>query len=310
MNWPAAALVIAVAYGAALLYWPARGARWFVRAAAFCLAAAVIGATPLWVADAPFLRLTSGVVAVAFTVKLYDLAIDARSAASLGGTGHAVWLWNFAALVLREAVKIARPAGRRDPLRLAGGGAVFLAGGVLFLATMSADWSFTTFAMEHAVKVTSLFVMLIPGGVAYSAAWRLAGQPALEMMAEPYLARTPAEFWRRYNLPAQQFFYERVFKPSGGRRHPVRGTLATFAVSALIHEALFAVVLLRIEGYQTAFFMLHGLVVAATLGIRPRRAWSLIGWLATMAFLYTSSALFFASFESALDVYDNPLPWE
>jgi hypothetical protein len=68
--------------------------------------------------------------------------------------------------------------------------------------------------------------------------------------------------------------------------------------------------LLRIEGYQTAFFMLHGLVVAATLGIRPRGAWSLVGWLATMAFLYTSSALFFASFESALDVYDNPLPWE
>jgi D-alanyl-lipoteichoic acid acyltransferase DltB (MBOAT superfamily) len=175
---------------------------------------------------------------------------------------------------------------------------------------MRTDWTDSPFAIEHVVKVTSLFAMLIPGGVAYSAAWRLSGHPALEMMVHPYVSRTPAEFWRRYNLPAQQFFYERVFKPSGGRRHPIRGTLLTFLVSALIHELLFAVVLLRVEGYQTAFFMLQGLVVAATMRFRPRGWWSLPGWLATVAFMYTSSVLFFASFESVLDVYDNPLPWD
>jgi hypothetical protein len=53
---------------------------------------------------------------------------------------------------------------------------------------------------------------------------------ALEPMARPELAPTSAEFWRRWNRPAQQFFYEDVFKPCGGLRAPVRGALASLSV--------------------------------------------------------------------------------
>jgi hypothetical protein len=308
MSWNAA-LAVGLSYLAALFYFPVRTARPPVRVAAFGALLAVIGTSPLAVTDAPFLRLLAAIVAVAFSVKLYDLAVDPASAGALSGWRYATWFWNFAALVLREAGKLVRPAWRSDAARLVVGALLLVAGGALLSLVMRTNWTFASFATEHVVKVTALFAMLIPGGVAYSAAWRLAGHPALEMMIHPYLSRTPAEFWRRYNLPAQQFFYERVFKPSGGRRHPIRGTLLTFTVSALIHEVLFAVVLLRVEGYQSAFFLLQGLVVAATLGIKPRGAWAAVALLATMAFMYTSGVLFFASFDSVLDVYDNPLPW-
>ena len=309
MNWVNAALAVGFAYAAALAYYPTRAARRPVREAAFGVALILVCVSPLWVTDAPFLRLLAAMAATAFGVKLYDLVMDPVSASGLAGGRYAAWLWNFAALVWGEAGKIARRNWRSDVSRLVVGGILFAAGGGLLGLVMRTDWTFTSFAIEHVVKVTTLFATLIPGGVAYSAAWRLAGQPALEMMVHPYLSRTPAEFWRRYNLPAQQFLYERIFKPSGGRRHPIRATLLTFTWSALIHELLFAVILLRVEGYQTAFFLIQGLAVAATLGIRPRGGSAIAAILATMAFMYTSGVLFFASFDSVLDVYDNPLPW-
>ena len=45
-------------------------------------------------------------------------------------------------------------------------------------------------------------------------------------------APTPADFWRRWNRPAAQWFHEHVFLRAGGIRFPLRATLATFAVSA------------------------------------------------------------------------------
>lgn len=83
----------------------------------------------------------------------------------------------------------------------------------------------------------------------------------------------------------------------------------TFAVSAAIHETLLSIVLWRVEGYQTAFFLLQGLAVAATLGVKPRGAWAVVGWIATMIFMFTSGVMFFASIDSVVHAYQNPLPW-
>src|SRR6185503_6456938 len=55
----------------------------------------------------------------------------------------------------------------------------------------------------------------------------------------PLASRTPSEFWgRRWNTWVNHMLYRYVFMPSGGRRHPVRGTLAAFTVSGVFHEAL------------------------------------------------------------------------
>ena len=77
-------------------------------------------------------------------------------------------------------------------------------------------------------------------------------------------------------------------------------TLATFAISALIHEYVFDIAVMRIQGYQTEFFLVQGLAVAATLGVKPR-GWRVVPWIAgTLGFNLASSVLFFASIFSAL----------
>ena len=62
----------------------------------------------------------------------------------------------------------------------------------------------------------------------------LCGRRVQENFAYPWAAIDPADFWRRYNRPAQEFFREDVFRPLGGPRRPIRVALATFLVSALL----------------------------------------------------------------------------
>jgi D-alanyl-lipoteichoic acid acyltransferase DltB (MBOAT superfamily) len=122
-------------------------------------------------------------------------------------------------------------------------------------------------------------------------------------MANPFAARTPADFWKRYNRPAQQFLYEDVFKPLGGRRSPVRATLATFLVSAIIHEYVFDIAVGRVQGYQAAFFLIQGLAVAATLRVRPAGRAAVPWVVGTFAFNLATSVLFFASIGEVLPFY-------
>ncbi len=81
----------------------------------------------------------------------------------------------------------------------------------------------------------------------------------------PILARTPAEFWgRRWNTWVSYMLHRYVFVPAGGRRHPIRGTLSAFAVSGLYHEAGALMFVGRVTGGLTLYFLLQGVVVAAT----------------------------------------------
>jgi D-alanyl-lipoteichoic acid acyltransferase DltB (MBOAT superfamily) len=120
----------------------------------------------------------------------------------------------------------------------------------------------------------------------------------------PLLAATPAEFWRRWNQPAQQFFRAYAAAPLGGMRRPIRSTLGTFALSAAGHEYIFSVAAGRLQGYQFAFFMLHGLAVIATLRLRPQ------GWrrvpciVAMLTFLVATTVLFGWSLNEIVPIYD------
>jgi hypothetical protein len=122
-------------------------------------------------------------------------------------------------------------------------------------------------------------------------------------MDNPFAARTPADFWVRYNRPAGQFLHEDVFKPLGGLRSPGRATLGTFAVSAVLNEYIFWIAVGRVQGYQTAFFMIQGLVVAATRKVRPRGLRAVTWSTGTLAFNLASSVLFFASLDEVLPFY-------
>jgi D-alanyl-lipoteichoic acid acyltransferase DltB (MBOAT superfamily) len=123
------------------------------------------------------------------------------------------------------------------------------------------------------------------------------------------LASTPADFWRRYNRPVQQFFHEHVFLPTGGRRSPARATLLVFVISAVVHEYVFGIILGRVQGFQAAFFLIQGLAVIVTLRARPTGGMKWIGRAATLAFNLVTSVLFFASLNQFLPFYSRPLPW-
>lgn len=88
-------------------------------------------------------------------------------------------------------------------------------------------------------------------------------------------------------------------------RHPVRAILATFLVSGLGHEYIFSVSSGRLQGYQTAFFLIHGFAVVATLRARPKGRWRLPWRIGTFGFLLVTTVLFGLSVNEIVPVYDD-----
>jgi hypothetical protein len=255
-----------------------------------------------------FVRLLVAIASVAISVKLYDLYVDAGRGPMAGPWGVAAFLANIFALVLRKRDTAPRPSRGEDVIRLVGGGIALAVGVGIFVAAFRVEWRRLPFALEHATKVLALYGVLIPASMAGAAGWRLLGGSALDFMDRPFAARTPADFWRRYNRPVQQFFFEDIFKPAGGLRAPIRATLLVFAVSAAVHEYIFTVAIGRVQGYQVAFFLLQGLAVVATLRVRPR-GWRAAPWIAgTLAFNLATSVLFFASMAGVVPFYARGVP--
>ena len=113
----------------------------------------------------------------------------------------------------------------------------------------------------------------------------------------PFLARTPGEFWgRRWNTWVTHMLHRYVFVPSAGRHHPFRGTLAAFAVSGLVHEAIFARVPGAAFGWMLAYFLVQGALVVATSRWRALRSFAARHpWIArgvTIAVILASGTLF------------------
>jgi D-alanyl-lipoteichoic acid acyltransferase DltB (MBOAT superfamily) len=70
---------------------------------------------------------------------------------------------------------------------------------------------------------------------------RWLGFELTENFDHPYLARTPADFWRRWNISLSTWFRDYVYIPLGGSRATggrwVRNVLVTFVLSGLWHGA-------------------------------------------------------------------------
>jgi MBOAT, membrane-bound O-acyltransferase family len=195
---------------------------------------------------------------------------------------------------------------RCDALRLLRRCAALVAALGACVLVFKVHWSRYPFALEHAVKAPLVMTMMICFAQAVAGLWWLAGGRGLDFMGRfPLFAATPAEFWRRWNQPAHAFFELYCARPLGGMRHPVRAILTTFLVSGLGHEYVFSVPAGRLQGYQTAFFLIHGLAVIATLRARPKGWWRLPWWLVTFAFLLVTTVLFGLSVNEILPIYDH-----
>jgi MBOAT, membrane-bound O-acyltransferase family len=256
----------------------------------------------------PLLRFLASISAAGVAIKVIDVSLDVRHRSTPTWREYLDFLANPFVLVRRCLALERRPNLHENLMSLVGGSLGCVTGLVLLLGLFRADWSGLNFLAEHVSKVVTFMLAITSGLTAATAFWRLCGGTARDYMDRPLLARTPAEFWRRYNRNMQQFFWQDIFRTHGGRRAPIRATLLVFAVSALLHELIFSAAVGRVQGYQTAFFALQGLAAALTARVKVK-GWQAIPWTAgTLVFNLASSVLFFASLHQVVPFYSHGLP--
>jgi Acyl-CoA cholesterol acyltransferase len=170
-----------------------------------------------------------------------------------------------------------------------------------------------SFLLDHLTKLLLFTIAVEMVSQAQIAFERLSGFYAVPIINHAYLARTPAEFWFRYNQRVRQWLYVNVFVPCGGRRLPLAGIIAVFLVSAIFHEFFFALATSRLDGYQFAFFMLQAPAVIlsprlerlAERGIGGRLAAHGLTWL----WFAGTSPLFFHGLDSVFPFFYASQSW-
>lgn len=280
-------------------------APWIVPLAA-CL---LIALSPWLVPGAqPLARFLAAVSAAIVAIKVIDVSLDVQFRSVPTWREYVDFVANPFVHVRRCLSHERRPS-RHENLKDAAQGSLGCAIGItLLIHLFNMTWVEWPFLAEHVGKVIVFMLTITSGLTASTALWRLAGGTARDYMDRPLAARTPAEFWRRYNRNMQQFFWQDVFKTTGGRQAPVRTTLLVFALSALMHELIFFAAIGRVQGYQTMFFLAQGVAAALTLRVKVA-GWAAIPWMAgTLTFNLLSSVLFFASIHSVAPFYARGLP--
>jgi MBOAT, membrane-bound O-acyltransferase family len=270
---------------------------------AWIASSAVAALSPCVIAlDSKPLRLVASLLAITVLVKLYDWYRESRLAQRRSVYFYLANLPNGFWLVLRDEP---RPVPvSRDVRQLVWAVPAVSLSILLGVILWRQDWSSVPFAIEHTLKAAVVIVAVVLGGNALARVYRLLGGMALDPMGNPIAAATPAEFWRRWNRPAQQFLMHYVFKPAGGFRKAARATLATFGVSGLVHEYVFGIAACQIQGYQLLFFLLQGCAVLATMRARPPGRISSILWVVgTMVFNLATAVLFFMSVDAVVPFY-------
>jgi hypothetical protein len=302
-----ALLLPGTAFVAALATWPARALGATARATLLAIVGAALLSLTISFPRSPVaLKAVVTLSCVILTAKLLDLHVDAA-----GWRGRRLRQWvGFLVnpLVLVYRVHLLQPARpRAASARLLARGIVEIsAGAALLWWAFHSDLSRYGFWVEHTVKLVGAYLCVFDGTfVAVTGALRLLGCHVIDHSRDPAFAVSPADFWRRYNRDAGLFLYEDVFKPLGGMRSPRWGIVWVFLVNGLLHEYIAWAMIGRVMGYQVAFFLLHGIAVAATFRWRPRGVSAVAGWLATVVFLVASSVLFFGSINQILGWYSG-----
>jgi len=141
---------------------------------------------------------------------------------------------------------------------------------------------------------------------------RWLGFELTENFDHPYMARTPADFWRRWNISLSTWFRDYVYIPLGGSRSSewiwARNVLVTFLLSGLWHGASWNYVL---------WGLYHGVLLVVTRAHRilrpaakPPHAWLQVPQIAGMFVLTLFGWLLFRETELSAIVRDLRLvPW-
>ncbi|MDI1335569.1 MAG: hypothetical protein PSU94_05230 [Lacunisphaera sp.] len=304
------ALSLAGGYLTALLFYPALAFERRKRGVVLIGLGLLLLLFPLLLpAGERMLRFSVGAIALLQLAKLYDLHVGVEQGFRPKGREFLLFIFRIFAMVERKQASIPRPTRRQDLLLLAvriGQAAALVA---LYHWLTVFNWTGIPWLVEHGALTMGFGLFGVVSLGLPAVLIRLRGGTGFDFVnAADLLAKTPAEFWRRWNQPTQQFLYEDVFKRNGGLRSPVRAIAATFVLSAVAHEYVFGIALGRVEGYQTVFFLLQGLAVAATMRIRPT-GWKVWPWTAaTLGFNLVSSVFFMVSINGLSPFYSHGVP--
>ncbi len=297
---------VIVAYVTALSFFSALRLPKVARCLAWLVCSAIVALSPCLIpVTSSVQRMAGALVAIALLAKLYDAFRAADLHCQKGLRSYMTWLPNGFWLVARE---VPPPEPRRRDWNRLPRVIVLAAGSVSILVLVFVyDWATCPFALEHGVKVAVTFSTVVSLTELGAIAYRLLGGVALDFMASPAAAPTPAEFWRRWNRPAQQFLQEYAFRPSGGLHHPIRAILVTFAVSAVVHEYVFGIATGLFQGWQALFFLSQGVAATLTFRSRPTGCGRTLGTLLTLIFNLATAVLFFKSVNMIVPFY-SPRP--
>ena len=305
-------LSLGVGYAAGILFFFARGWKPVARSVAFVLLGVVVlgSALGLEAENMAVRYVVAGLLLIIFLLHMWDLHMDPDRGTRLSLWAYIVFLGDYAWSVARvsDGSGVGLPVKRRaiDAVKHVVGLSIMSA---VTVGVFKVDWAVRPFWLEHAVKSTCLAAWTIRTFQANTALWRLAGAPAAFFTTRNVLwAHSPADFWRRWNRPMYRWLLENVYKPLGGRRNPRLAALATFAVSGLLHEYLFAVTFQRIAGHVMVFFLLHGLAVVLTRRLKPTGQWIIPAITLTFSFNTLSTVPLLVPMNEHLSVYANEVP--
>jgi hypothetical protein len=161
--------------------------------------------------------------------------------------------------------------------------------------------------VNHLILVGGFVIVMTAFGQANFGLWRLMGLHVRPVMDRIWLARTPADFWRRWSWPIHLWLYRYIYLPCGGMRCAVGSVLAVFAFSGILHEVLAFVAIGRITGHQSAFFGVSAAGVLASPMLENIGRRGVVGEvlirLVTLVFLAASAALMFVTVDAVIPLY-------
>ncbi len=297
---------VAIAAACALLFHPSLLLpKWLRLAATLVLASITVVAPMLVPVERPVGRFLSAVFAMMMVFKMIELCRLHAAGLRLTWGQHWRFVANVCSLSWHALARAPRPLPGQNSQHLLQG----LAGMLGAILAMTAVHSLALpYWLEHGLIAVCLMGFVIFELEVLVAITRLLGGPIIDPNDRPWLAVTPADFWRRYNRIIGRFLHDNVFRPTDGKHHPARATLLAFAASGLMHEYVFWIAIERSAGLQMLFFMVQGIGVVLTARIKPRGA-AVVAWrLGTWGFMLLTSVVFFASFHHMFPIYGNRLP--
>jgi alginate O-acetyltransferase complex protein AlgI len=140
------------------------------------------------------------------------------------------------------------------------------------------------------IAMTGLSLMLHFGLFDLAAGfYRLRGIPVDKLFRNPFAAQSLSEFWsRRWNVGYSEMIALVVHRPLR-RRIGENGALAlSFLASGLLHELVISAPVGAGYGLPTAYFLLHGALVAVERRMRasPGQVWTIFWLLAPLPLLF------------------------